>query len=362
QCPLHKLIPNTSISVDAFNLGAISGCTAYFLSHFHSDHYGGLTSAWSHGPVYCNAITAALVRTQLKVDANLVVELPMNSWTTIQHCPNTMVYLFDANHAPGSAIFVFLIGTDSASDDTLPLVAGHTGDFRATYQHLQDIEVALSTAPVTDPSRLCIDWLYLDTTYFSDEYVFPLQEDVLSTIPQLPSDTRVLFVVGTYIIGKERVAESILTALDAVYGDRSLIYGDDKKCNLLKLLDGHPITADRLTNNPHIARVHIVSLVNITAKGMQQYSKTFGRMFDGIVAFKPTGWTFTQNFSSAKTATKANASSTAMRGDDTAEPFPKVTIFPLPYSEHSSFRDHALFAAGISRPIKRVVPTVSMKS
>ena len=54
--------------VDAFRYGAVAGCSAYFLTHFHADHYGGLTKSWEHGPIYCTPVTAKLLSLCLRVN------------------------------------------------------------------------------------------------------------------------------------------------------------------------------------------------------------------------------------------------------------------------------------------------------
>src|SRR5689334_6794482 len=73
---LAKLIPNTSIVVDGFKLSPKEEYF-YFLSHFHSDHYGGLTSRWRE-KVFCSEITKELVVAGLGVARELCVALPMN--------------------------------------------------------------------------------------------------------------------------------------------------------------------------------------------------------------------------------------------------------------------------------------------
>lgn len=59
--PEYKIVQDTTFAVDAFQFGSIKGVTHYFLTHFHADHYIGLTKKFPH-TIYCGQATGALVR------------------------------------------------------------------------------------------------------------------------------------------------------------------------------------------------------------------------------------------------------------------------------------------------------------
>ena len=223
--------------VDAFSYGKIENCEGYFLSHYHSDHYHGLSSSWKHGTIYCSKITANFLRQELDIDRKYIVALPMDQDYALNSFVN--VCLIDANHCPGSVLFLFKVFRSDGS--TVRHL--HTGDFRANPR--------MCLHPlIRQPENDILDTLYLDTTYLNGQYSFPAQEEVIKAACDLAercvsgeqsksrskwlygwlgkidrgnesvsnlddnmstnsvtkkTNSKVLIIVGTYSIGKEKL-------------------------------------------------------------------------------------------------------------------------------------------------------------
>ena len=418
-CPFYKIMPGFSICVDAFRYGAVKDCNAYFLSHFHSDHYIGLTASWKHGPIYCSRVTGRLVKQQLRVDAKWVVELEFDELFEIPGTGGATVVMIPANHCPGSSMFLFEKKMARGPTTRVQRIL-HCGDFRACPAHVTHdrLKPDLLDGVSGKLRQQRIDICYLDTTYLSPRYSFPPQNDVISACADiclsLDADAnvseaawdklgresgtttvsrffsvkenkengdalaapgtgsyrnRLLVVCGTYSIGKERICVAIAKALN------SKIFASASKIRMFKLLDD-PELSSLLTSDPREAQVHMQMLMEIRAETLQDYLNGYKPHFSRIVGFRPSGWNYRPNGASKLISSNTQPSSVpttqvlhgkAWRTRFTADNLEKqrgstkeAMCFGVPYSEHSSFRELALFL--MSLRIERVVPTVNVGS
>ncbi|KAF5023899.1 hypothetical protein F66182_4021 [Fusarium sp. NRRL 66182] len=411
-CPFYKIMPGFSICVDAFRYGAVEGCKAYFLSHFHSDHYIGLTGKWSHGPIYCSKVTGSLVKNQLRTAAKWVVELEFDKSYDIPGTEGATVTMIPANHCPGSSLFLFEKNIKQAFNSRAQRIL-HCGDFRACPAHVKHPLLKPETIDSISgkAKQQKIDICYLDTTYLNPRYSFPPQDDVIKACADLcgsmspdpnckddiwekaggqgtpavskffPNakidgsgkvDTkkppqRLLVICGTYSIGKERICISIAQAL------KSKIFASPGKIKICKQLDDPELSA-LITSDPLEAQVHMQMLMEIRAETLQEYLNSYKPYFSRIVGLRPSGWNFRPAGKSIGANTPPGSIHTQQilhdKGWRTRFGYKdfvpqrgstkEAMCFGVPYSEHSSFRELAMFV--MSLRIEKVVPTVNVGS
>jgi len=338
-CPFYKIMPGFFICVDAFRYGAVKGCNAYFLSHFHSDHYVGLSASWSHGPIYCSDVTGSLIRNQLKTDAKWIKPIPFNERIEVPGTEGVFITMIPANHCPGSSLFLFEKSSSKGPTAKMQRIL-HCGDFRACPAHVThpmlkaDIVDSVSGKLMHQKIDIC----YLDTTYLNPRYSFPPQDDVIQACadfcyslngdpaaadeafdslrrekgstavsqyfpkedkesddnviiktedggrPPHPKN-RLLVVCGTYSIGKERICVAIAKALG------SKIYAIPSKIKICHQL-GDPELSALMTSNPFEAQVHMQMLMELRAETLQEYLDGYKPHFTRIIGFRPSGWSF----------------------------------------------------------------------
>ncbi|KAF9423324.1 DNA break repair nuclease [Podila epigama] len=343
---------------------------------------------------------ANLVIRRLGVDPKWVRRLPMHEPTLVG---GVTVSLIDANHCPGAVLFVF----DLHSPKRRYL---HTGDFRALPE--------MCINPVLcQPSKVPIDILYLDTTYSNPRYTFPPQRLVISetvrTIlkeigvslenDQTPTEpvpvknvnmmvrwlkrepgnaeklvslsakpakksasevdwkkeldkNRVVICVGTYLIGKERVWVALAKAL------KTKVFVQPAKRDILSCLEDQEIMS-LLTNDPREAQVHLRHMgSDLSPESLQEYLDKLSPTFTRLIALRPTGWTFSGGpkkdaVSTTAVSPQSTPTTLELRPSYTS---PRVKIYPVPYSEHSSFNELAGFVRSLD--IVRIIPTVGVGS
>jgi DNA cross-link repair 1A protein len=407
-CPFYKIMPGFFIAVDAFRYGAVKGQNAYFLSHFHSDHYIGLTSSWSHGPIYCSKVTGNLVRQQLRVDPKWVVDLDFEKKTEIPGTEGVYCTMISANHCPGSSLFLFEKETTKGPKPGLQRVL-HCGDFRACQMHIEhpllrpDVVDSISGASRQQKLDVC----YLDTTYLTPKYAFPPQQQVIQACadmcvslnktraddtdgweqmkreragagmtkfvrknsiedtedaPKSPERGRLLVIVGTYSIGKERICVGIAKALG------SKIYAPPNKQRICRALEDPELNA-LLTTDPRKGQVHMTPLFEIRADTLDDYLRDYTDTFSRAVGFRPSGWNYrppNSRFTDSPLVSTVLHSSNWKSSFSMKDLAPqrgstsRASCFGVPYSEHSSFRELTMFCCALN--IDKIIPTVNVGS
>lgn len=220
----------------------------------------------------------------------------------------------------------------------------HTGDFRGSPSLLAEPFL------IQNCRNRPLDVIYLDTTYCDPKHTFPCQDKIVEETAQFCrtlvedriqfrfSPVKRLVIVGSYLVGKERVALAIAKAIS------SKIYVSQEKLELLELFEWEELSS-RLTTDPHEASVHLVSMSHVNVQGLNDYLNAYFPSFTHILGIRPTGWT-------------GNTSNTTTHDHNTGKSKRKgaITLHSTPYSEHSSFDELVRFLSAF--PADLVIPTV----
>lgn len=243
-----KVIPHTPLAVDFWQVRKCPGTRLFFLSHMHSDHTAGLTSTWSNRPIYCSPVTADLLRLKLEVKEEWIHPLEPD----VSHLlpmddigkEKLTVTLIDANHCPGSVMFLFqgYFGTIL-----------YTADFRYTPSMLR--EPCLCTS---------IDVLYLDNTNCDPNRHLPTRQRATQQIKEIiRSHPDYTVVIGLYSLGKE----ALLVELAMEF--RTWIEVSVERIQTLKVLQ----LPDVFTTDPGAGHIRVVDQSEIRPKMVEEWNR-----------------------------------------------------------------------------------------
>ncbi|XP_020636227.3 5' exonuclease Apollo isoform X1 [Pogona vitticeps] len=211
------LIAGTPIAVDFWSIRKATHARLFFLSHMHTDHTVGLSSTWNR-PIYCSPVTGQILHLRLKVAKEWIHPLEVGESHVLaldEIGRETMtVTLIDANHCPGSVMFLF---------EGYFGVILYTGDFRYTPNMQQE--------PALKNEKL-INILYLDNTNCNPQLVLPSRQQATEQIKKIIREHPFHLVkIGTYSLGKE----SLLVELAQEF--QTWIVVSPQKLELMQLLE-----------------------------------------------------------------------------------------------------------------------------
>ncbi|KAG4068114.1 hypothetical protein HA402_001539 [Bradysia odoriphaga] len=293
RCPEYKIVAGTNFAVDAFRYVTI---------------ITGLNRKFNH-PIYMSAITGRLVKAILKVNGKLIRTMNINKTYFIDGVEVTPI---DANHCPGAVMFIFKLQCGRT--------ILHTGDFRATPE--------MESNPVFWNNN--ISTIYLDTTYLHKSYNFGTQNDALLFVEdeirkfkQRAAGKKFVVVVGSYLVGKERVWSHIAQTFNMK------VWLEDERRKAFDLIYSEE-------NDNQIIKNCICDATFLCSQFLMDYLKNFRDHV--LLAFRPTGWA--QN-------TKPQYGS-------------RVSIVGVQYSEHSSYNELERFVRFVQP--ETVISTVPISS
>ncbi|XP_042322124.1 5' exonuclease Apollo [Sceloporus undulatus] len=298
------LIAGTPIAVDFWNIRKAGQARLFFLSHMHTDHTVGLSSTWNQ-PIYCSPVTGQILHLKLKVAVQWIHPLEVGESHVLaldDIGKETMtVTLIDANHCPGSVMFLF---------EGYFGVILYTGDFR--YSPNMQQEVALKNTKL-------INTLYLDNTNCHPKTVLPTREQATEQIKKVIRDHPFHLVkIGTYSLGKE----SLLVELAHEF--QTWIVVSPQRLELMQLLELENV----FISEEGAGRIHAVDFSEIRQATMISWNQNHP-----TIAILPT--------------------SRPVKIDH-------PDAYVVPYSDHSSFQELLEFVAWL-KPCS-IIPVVKSEA
>ena len=211
---------------------------------------------------------------------------------------NVEVHFFDANHTPGSAMFLFILPSGKK--------ILHTGDFRAEDSIANSIKYF---SP--------IDYLYMDCTYGTSKLNIIPRENCVKFICDRTKDEshkNSLILVGTYTTGKEELVINISKELGI-----PVYVPDDRYRSIEGLIECKFVSKDVFIRDPNQTKLHLVSLMGCNEIESANYAKQLG--YNNVICIRASGW-------GGKAFWQTPLVSVI---DDVT-----VSIYNVPYSDHSS--------------------------
>ncbi|XP_021912465.1 DNA cross-link repair 1A protein-like isoform X2 [Carica papaya] len=229
------------------------------------------------------------------------------------------VTCLDANHCPGSILILF------EPPNGKPVL--HTGDFRYCEKMASMLH------------ECHIHTLILDTTYCNPQYDFPKKEAVIQFVIEAIQaeafNSKTLFLIGSYTI--ERLFLEVARVL------RKKVYITGTKLRVLECLEFPKEDMQWFTINEQESHIHVVPMWTVASfKRLKHISNQYADRFSLIVAFSPSGWTFS----------KGKKKSPGRRWQQGT-----VIRYEVPYSEHCSFTELKEFVKLFSP--ERIIPSVN---
>ncbi|MED6147116.1 hypothetical protein PIB30_040968 [Stylosanthes scabra] len=326
------------ISVDRWEKGS----QAYFLTHLHADHTKGLSSTWSHAPLYCSSFTADLIPLKFPhFDLSLLHVFHIGTWQTLNlisrssGAPTSVEFIaIDACHCPGSVMLLF------RGEFGFML---YTGDFRwekGCKRAAKAKEMLLGA--IKDDN---VDVVYLDNTYCNPIYDFPSRQvaakQIIDIITSHPEHD---VIIGINTLGKEDLLVQISEAL------KIKIWVWPERMWTMDLLG----ISDHFTIKTTITRVRAVPQYSFSVETLEELNKikcpTIGIMPSGLPWVKKSPPKTKCISRAVLTANCKKAEWSEDDGDGDGEEYEPAGdigppeklhkyIFTVPYSDHSNFAE-----------------------